>query len=96
MNYKSRELNFAFRKFEINTKYNTYLNESSFKHYMMGGLRPYLLCLFRGGQNFRKPAYIILECSLINFTISQYFPSVDLKKQTNTDAVKQSRTSEDV
>jgi len=36
------------------------------KHFMgVGGLRPYLFCLFRGGgvQNLAKPAYIILSRS---------------------------------
>ena len=32
MIYKSRALNFAFRKPEFDTIYNTYLNESPFKY----------------------------------------------------------------
>ena len=37
-----------------------------YKHFRGGGLRPWLLCLFRGGvQNSGKPAYIILARSPI-------------------------------
>ena len=54
MIYKSRTLNFVFRKPEFDTVYNAYLNESPFKYYIsvlggVGGLRPCLFCLFRGG-----------------------------------------------
>ena len=54
--------------------YYAYLNESPFKYYIsilggLGGLRPCLLCLFRGGvQNSGKPAYIILARSRILYT----------------------------
>ena len=73
MIYKSRALDFAFRKPEFSTIYYTYSNESPSKYYIsvlggVGGLRPCLFCLFRGGwgvQNLGKPAYIILERSLI-------------------------------
>ena len=79
MIYKSRALNFAFRKPEFDTIYNAYLNESPFKYYIsvlggVGGLRPCFFCFFRGGgvQNLGKPAYIILERSLIErYMISQ-------------------------
>ena len=56
--YKSRALNFAFRELQFDTIYNTYLNESPFKYHIsiLGGL---------GFQNMGKPAYIILERSLI-------------------------------
>ena len=59
-----------FRKLEFDTRYYAYLNKSQFKYYIsilggVGGLRPCLLCLFRGGvQNSGKPAYIILARSL--------------------------------
>ena len=76
MIYKSRALNFAFRKLEFDTIYNAYSNKSPFKYYIsvlggVGGLRPCLFCLFclfRGVQNLGKPAYIILERPLINVT----------------------------
>ena len=58
MIYKSRALDFAFRKPEFNTIYYTYSNEPPSKYYIsvLGGV------LFRGGgQNLVKPAYIILE-----------------------------------
>ena len=55
MIYKSRALNFAFRKLEFDTIYNAYSNKSPFKYYIsilggVGGLRPCLCCLFRGGM----------------------------------------------
>ena len=57
-------------KLEFDNIYYAYLNEAPFKYYIsilggVGGLRPCLFCLFRGGvQNSEKPAYIILACSL--------------------------------
>ena len=52
--------------------YDTHSNESPFKYHIsflggMGGLRPCLFCLFRGGwrvENFENIAYIILAHSL--------------------------------
>ena len=72
MIYKSRALDFGFRKPEFNTLYYTYSNELSSKYYIsalggVGGLRPCLFAYFRGGwgvHNLEKPAYIILEHSL--------------------------------
>ena len=55
--YKSRALNFAFKKPEFITIYNAYLNKSPFKYYISvlggGGLRPCLFCLFRVGGGSR-------------------------------------------
>ena len=47
MIYKSRALNFAFRKPEFDMIYNAYLNESPFKYYIsvLGGV---------GGPEFGK------------------------------------------
>ena len=74
MIYKSRALDFTFRKLEFDMIYNAYSNESPFKYYISilggGGLRPCLSCFFRGGgvQILGKPAYIILAHSLISCT----------------------------
>ena len=73
MIYKSRALDFAFRKPEFNTIYYTYSNESPSKYYISvlgvgGGSEAMLILLIYGGrgvQNLGKPAYIILERSLI-------------------------------
>ena len=56
--YKSRAIHFAFRKLEFDMIYNAYSNESPFKYYIsilggVGGLRPCLCCLFRGGGGSR-------------------------------------------
>ena len=53
MIYKSRALNFAFRKPEFNTIYNTYSNESPFKYYISilgggGGSEAMLMLLIKG------------------------------------------------
>ena len=63
-------MNFVFRKIGFDIIYYAYLNESPFKYYIsilggVGGLKPGLFCLFRGGvQNLGKPAYIMLARSL--------------------------------
>ena len=60
MIYKSRALDFAFRKPEFNTIYYTYSNELSSKYYISalgggGGSEAMLICLFyRGGPEFGK------------------------------------------
>ena len=69
MIYKSRALEFAFRKPEFNTIYYTYSNKSPSKYYISvlggGGPEAMLILLIQGGgQNLVKPAYIILERSL--------------------------------
>ena len=72
MIYKSRALDFAFRKPEFNTIYYTYSNELSSKYYIsaLGGGRGvwgHAYFAYLGGvwvQNLGKPAYIILEHSL--------------------------------
>ena len=68
-----------FRKLEFDTIYYAYLNESPFNYYIsilggVGGLRPGLLCLFRGWgvQNSGKPAYMILARSLIDVVYVNY------------------------
>ena len=60
--YKSRAIHFAFRKLEFDMIYNAYSNESPFKYYIsilgggvgVGGLRPCLCYLFRGGGRIRE------------------------------------------
>ena len=72
MIYKSRALDFAFRKPEFNTIYYTYSNESPSKYYISvlgggGGSEAMLILLIQGGvgvQNLGKPAYIIFARAL--------------------------------
>ena len=63
--YKYQYIRKGACKFYISTLgggtggYYAYLNESPFKYYIsilggLGGLRPCLFCLFRGGQEFGK------------------------------------------
>ena len=56
MIYKSRALDFAFRKPEFNTIYYTYSNELPSKYY---------ISVLGGVKNLVKPAYIILARSLM-------------------------------
>ena len=71
MIYKSRALDFAFRKPEFNTIYHTYSKESPSKYYISvlgggGGSEAMLIVLIWGGvQNLGKPAFIILARSLV-------------------------------
>ena len=67
-----------FRKLKFDTIYYSYLKELLFKYYIsilggVGGLRPCLVCLFRGGvKNSGKPAYIILARSLTGCSQSPF------------------------
>ena len=72
MIYKSRALDFAFRKPEFSTIYYTYSNESPSKYYISvlgggGGSEGMLILPIKGGgvQNWAKPAYVILASTLI-------------------------------
>ena len=56
--YKSRALNFAFRKLEFDTIYNALSNESPFKYYIstlggVGGLRHAYVAYLAGGGGSR-------------------------------------------
>ena len=68
MIYKSRALNFAFRKLGLNPIYNAYSNGSPFKYYIsiLGGSEAMLIELFRerdwGFQDFAK--YVLSLCKV--------------------------------
>ena len=70
---------FCFMKLDSDTIYNAYLNKLPFNYYIsilggMGGLRPCLFCLFRGGGRIReKPAYIILARSLMGYRVETIY-----------------------
>ena len=61
---EEQETEFCFGKLESNTILNAYWNKSTFKYYIsilggVGGPRPCLFCLFRGGGSRSRENLLI-------------------------------------